>query len=91
MVWWGVLTSMPTHGPHTAPPSKAVRTRKGRCCSETRAGKGRSPERVLLGHRRDSWHRFSIVSANPAVEAKEGFPEEGSICLATRWMVTITT
>lgn len=33
----------------------------------------------------------SVVSANPAVEVKEGFLEEGSTCLTKSWMVATVT
>ena len=66
----------PRSAAHTTPPCTVAETRKGMGCSGTRIGKGGNLVGGLLGHRRGAQQRFS-VSANPTVEVKEGFLEEG--------------
>lgn len=80
---WGMMSGRgasslqhPCSAAHTTPPCTVAETRKGMGCSGTRIGKGGNLVGGLLGHRRGAQQRFS-VSANPTVEVKEGFLEEG--------------
>ena len=66
----------PQPGAQTTPLCTVAKTRKGMGCSETSIGKGESLVGGLLGHRRGSQQRFG-VGANPNMEVKEGFLEEG--------------